>query len=100
VIRLEHLQAGLAVWRYCEDSAKYIFGDSIGDPVADTILAGLKTAINGLNRTDMSDLFGRNRKSSEIDRALGVLQRSGRALNKMIQSAGGRPAETWFYVAG
>jgi len=96
-IRIEHLQAGLAVWRYCEDSAKYIFGDSIGDPTADTIMASLKTAADGLTRTDLSDIFGRNRKSSDIDRALGVLQRSGRAHCKMMtESRGGRSAETWF----
>ena len=36
-IRLEHLSAGLALWAYCEDSAKYIFGETLGDPLADEI---------------------------------------------------------------
>jgi Protein of unknown function (DUF3987) len=30
-----HLRAALALWRYCEESATYIFGDSLGDPMAD-----------------------------------------------------------------
>ena len=43
-IGLAHLKAGLAVWRYCDASAKLIFGDKIGDPIADTILPVLKQA--------------------------------------------------------
>lgn len=38
LIRLEHLEAALAVWQYSEDSAKYIFGMNSGDKVADEIL--------------------------------------------------------------
>ena len=30
-IRREHLDAALAVWDYCEASARYIFGDALGD---------------------------------------------------------------------
>ena len=42
VIRPVHLKAALAMWQYYEDSARFIFGDSIGDPVADTILHALR----------------------------------------------------------
>ena len=42
VIRLEHLQAALAIWRYCEESARLIFGDKLGDPDADVILGGTR----------------------------------------------------------
>ena len=31
-IHPEHLRAALAVWRYCEASAKYMFGDAVGNP--------------------------------------------------------------------
>ncbi len=47
VIRLEHLEAALAVWQYCEDSAKHIFGMALGDKVADEILAKLEQAEGG-----------------------------------------------------
>jgi hypothetical protein len=30
IIRLEHLSAGLALWGYCEQSARYIFGETQG----------------------------------------------------------------------
>ena len=42
LITIEHLDAALAVWRYCEASARYIFGDALGDPIADDILQVLQ----------------------------------------------------------
>src|SRR6185295_11508058 len=36
-IRAPHMVAALAVWQYCLESARYIFGDSLGDPLADEI---------------------------------------------------------------
>jgi hypothetical protein len=41
-IALEHLEAAMAVWAYCEASALRIFGDSLGDPVADDILRAIR----------------------------------------------------------
>ena len=38
-----HLKAALALWRYCEDSARYIFGGSIGDPFTDELLRALRS---------------------------------------------------------
>ncbi len=37
LIQLVHLEAALALWEYCERSAEYVFGDSMGDPTADDI---------------------------------------------------------------
>jgi hypothetical protein len=70
IIRKPHLEAALDVWRYCEESARFIFGDSLGDPVADEILRSLRAATDGLTRTELSNLFGRNRSAREIGRAL------------------------------
>jgi len=36
-ISLEHLMAAVAVWDYCFESVQYIFGDMLGDQIADTI---------------------------------------------------------------
>ena len=43
-IEAEHLNAALAIWRYCEQSAVRLFGSSLGDPVADEILRVLKAS--------------------------------------------------------
>ena len=34
-------RGALAVWEYAEHSARYIFGDALGDPLADEILAAI-----------------------------------------------------------
>ena len=94
VIRAEHLEAGLAVWEYCEASARYIFGDVLGDPTADTIMQALRQAPNGLTRTAINDLFGGRRPSTEISRALTALQELGRARVSRHET-GGRPTDVW-----
>ena len=49
-IELDHLTAAVAVEEFSRKSVEYIFGDSLGDPVADTILCALKSAGSpGLN---------------------------------------------------
>ncbi len=96
VIRFEHLAAALAVWDYCEASARFIFGDSVGDPVADSILDMLKEAgAEGASRTDISNYFSRNKKPEQINRALKTLESRGLAECE-IYSGSGRPLERWF----
>jgi len=95
VIRRGHLEAARSVWRYCEDSARYVFGDALGDPVADEILRALRDSPDGLTRTQISELFGRNRKASEILRALSVLLHHGFA-NSQTEATEGRTIERWF----
>jgi DNA-binding transcriptional ArsR family regulator len=98
VISVEHLEAALEVWRYCFDSARHIFGDSLGDPDADTILDALRRKPEGLIRTDISDLFRRHRTPERINRALSVLERAG--LARMVrEKTGGRTAERWIAVS-
>jgi hypothetical protein len=95
-IRHEHLLAALGVWDYCEASVRQIFSDTLGDPVADELLRALRVeGAHGMTRTEIRDLFGRNRRQSEIGRALGVLLEHGLAKVAREQT-GGRPAERWF----
>src|SRR5215471_18320040 len=72
--------AALAVWGFCEDSTTQIWGDMIGDDVADAILAALKTAgLAGMGRTEMSNLFSRHVSSARITMTLESLQRAEKA---------------------
>jgi hypothetical protein len=96
-IRKEHLIAALEVWRYCDDSAKYIFGDALGDPTADEILRGLRAAPAGLTRTEITALFDRHKSVPEISRALMVLHNRGLARFES-QKTRGRPVEKWYAV--
>ena len=94
-IREEHLQAAVAVWKYCEASARFVFGGSLGDPLADEILGLLRNAPQGLTRTELSNSFGRNRSGLQLGTALAMLAEHGLATLQMEQT-GGRSAERWF----
>src|SRR5208337_636296 len=61
-IRKEHLLAALEVWRYCEESVRFIFGERVGNPIADRILSMLRSMPAGLTRTEISTLFHRNQQ--------------------------------------
>ena len=95
-IGLRHLEAALAFWAYASGSAHWVFGDSLGDPTADEIWEMAKLHPTGVTRTQVSDLFSRNKKAREIDRALSALVDAGRLERGEQRSAGaGRPAAVW-----
>jgi hypothetical protein len=91
-INLDHLNAALALWEYTETSAAYIFGDRLGDPVADSIMSALRHG--ELTRTDIRDLFGRNLSATRMDQALGALLSAGK-VKRDRRETGGRPVEVW-----
>jgi len=98
-VKAVHLRAALALWKYAEASARFIFGDSIGNPLADELLRALRKNADGLSRTEIRDFFGRNRRSDEIERALTTLAQNGLGRLALEQGGGkGRPSERW--VAG
>jgi hypothetical protein len=92
LIQREHLLAALAVWQYAEDSALYVFGDALGDPVADEILRALRANRDWMTRSQVRDLFGRHKKEPEIDRAIALLLSDGR-IELCKEETGGRPAQ-------
>ncbi len=94
-ITLEHLEAALGVWNYANASSAWIFGDSLGDPTADDIWTLAKDRPDGISRTEVRDLFSRNKKAREIDRALGALEDAGRLTHRTDTDGRGRPAELW-----
>jgi hypothetical protein len=93
-----HLRAALALWDYSARSVLHIFGDSTGNPDADTILRALRASRYGLTRTEIRDLFGRNLPAARLDHALGELLEHGRAHFEK-ETTGGRPTERWHYGA-
>ncbi|QPJ66770.1 MAG: DUF3987 domain-containing protein [Candidatus Nitrohelix vancouverensis] len=96
IVRAEHMMAALALWEYCEASARFVFGGSLGDPVADEIKRALDYKPEGLTRTEISNLFKRNKASDQIGRALNVLADAGLAYCSTKSSGGGRPTELWY----
>ncbi len=98
VIRIEHLLAALGVWAYCERSARWIFGDRLGDPVADEILRDLRAAPAGRTRTEISGLFSNKREATRITHALEALEARGLARCEHTRPEGGigRDVERWY----
>jgi len=97
LIDVPHLRAALAVWDFCERSTRFIFGDSLGDRVADRILDALRVArSSGLTRNDLRELFSRNILSAQINEALALLTRLGLAEHGREQrNEQGRPTTVW-----
>ena len=89
-VDVEHLDAAWALWRYCRASAGYLFGDALGDPIADRIDAALRDHPAGLDRTALRDLFGRHVRSGQLDAALELLTEH-RRLTEHREDTGGRP---------
>jgi hypothetical protein len=58
VIREHHLDSALALWRYAQDSALYIFGDRAADPLEEKILEALKQG--PLTATELSACLNRH----------------------------------------
>jgi hypothetical protein len=96
VIDEEHLAAALEAWRYCDDSARYLFGGATGDQVADRIARFLVSRFpRAASRTEIRDLFDRHVRGERISAALDVLAARGVAARCDSEQGGGRPAEYW-----
>jgi hypothetical protein len=97
VVSVEHQQAALALWDYCERSAQWIFGTSTGDRNADKIAVALTRAgRSGMTRTDISDeVFNKNLSRHDLAEALRLLNTAGLA-KVVTEQTGGAPRERWF----
>jgi hypothetical protein len=95
-IRAVHLQAALALWKYCVDSARYLFLGSFDNPHAEKILKALCQHPGGMTRAEINiDVFQRNLPKPKMSDALNYLRRLNLARHETEQT-GKRPAEHWF----
>lgn len=95
-IEMEHLEAALAMWRYADDSAAYLFAGAELDPVAQTIVQALGRG--AMTQTGISGLFCRNQPAARLADVLRDLQDRGR-ITLTEEQTGGRPRRTWSLVA-
>jgi hypothetical protein len=100
LVTVDHLRAALALWDYCDRSAKWTFETGTGNKNADKILAALNVAgARGLSKSEITtDVFNRNATKFEIDEALRLLHALNLAWCKQENTAT-RPAERWFLQA-
>lgn len=99
VVEADHMLAALALWDYSEASARFIFGNRLGDSDAEKLIAGLKKALpGGLSRTEISvKVFGGHKPKAEIDALLGNLLTLGEIHKAPPEqpAAPGRKAVIW-----
>jgi hypothetical protein len=97
VVEVEHLEAAWALLCYADDSARYIFGGALGDPIADGIPAALKKLPEGqgLDGTQQRDLFGRHASGRQLEAARARLAELGLVENLKAETEG-RPRTVTF----
>ena len=99
-VRILHLKAALEIWRYCQQSAQFIFGRRQPKTIENEIVELLRRAKEkGVSRTEISAAFSRHRNRYEISTVLERLKNSGCAKPRKVDTDG-RPAERWFWDEG
>jgi hypothetical protein len=74
-IRKGHVEAAYALWCYGRDTARYLFGDKLSSPVAERVFAALKHRYpQGMTKTDIIVLLGRNVRSANLNPILKELE--------------------------
>lgn len=95
-VKREHLESALAIWQFCEDSARYIFGADILSKNARKLHDCLIEAGNyGLNRTEIFAKFGNRIKANKLDVLFKELKSTNQAYSKEVSTAG-RIEERWY----
>jgi hypothetical protein len=97
VIDVPHLNAALAFWRYCDESAKIIFGkaDAGGGDALEQQLLALIRQTPGVNRRGLHQALGGHVTATALVAALAKLRDRGQARCEKV-ATGGRPGECWF----
>jgi hypothetical protein len=98
-VDVAHLNAAEALWKFSAASVKHIFGDTVGDPLADEVLRALRACfITGMTRSDLTLMFRNSpHRAGAIGAALNRLLQLGRVRTEQ-SATGGRPVERWFAV--
>ena len=94
-IGTEHLWAALALWRYAQDSALYIFGNGEEDSLLRKILFLVKTGSK--STTELNSLLGGRVPSRKMQDCLQELIGCGLVAKQEIKT-GGRPRIVYRYA--
>jgi hypothetical protein len=97
LITTQHVVAAIAVWDYCDGSARYLFGAASVDPTETRILAALGGGPK--STTDLHHALGGHAERKELHDALKNLQERGR-IDRMDQPTPGRPRTVWCVRVG
>ncbi len=93
-VRTAHLLAAVEVWRFCRDSAQFIFGGRVATTLEDRILSALTHTQGWSTRSEISQALHHHEQAAAISRALHELKERGLVRTKTIKTKG-RSAEYW-----
>lgn len=98
VIDEGHMQAALAVWRYVESTAEWMFGDHVDPAAIDGLIGFIATGgATGRSRTEISvGHYQRNKSAADISAVLGELMKDGRVREEVDRTGVGRPTVRYF----
>ena len=92
-ISVKHLDAAMAVWRYCEFSAQQLFSGQGGDPLVDKLLALLSSG--AMTKNDINRHLSPKQKDL-VEETLDGMRRWGQVRRSIVKHPGpGRPATRW-----
>jgi len=95
VVRLDHLEAALALWDYVEASSRHVYGKRFGNPDLDKLNAAIQGAgEHGLTRTEIRNLFQKHKQEAEVVALLTSLADLD-LIRPTTRETGGRTAEVW-----
>jgi hypothetical protein len=95
IVETCHLHAALAVWDYCQASARLFFDGAPLDPTAHRINDAMSKHPEGLSKTQLRALFHGHITVERIDRALEELASLGLVACQTKAGGRGRPATQW-----
>lgn len=93
-----HLQAAIALWRYSEQSASFIFQQRTGDSTSDRILDALAMSDGGVTTTQLHRrLVGGRTTTDDLTAALIQLEADGR-ITSALEATASKPARRYRLV--
>lgn len=94
VIRDAHLKAALALWSYCEASARYLFERPEDNRLTKRVIEALKAGPMTQSELNKALKVDRKDQHDALRNAMQRLQESGRVAAEK-QPTGGRPVQVW-----
>jgi len=99
LIDLPHMIAALALWCYCQETARLIFGedDAAEDPLETKVLGLIRAKPDGMTRTELHKALSGHLPAKNLVKSLASL-RDRRLIVAKTEETPGRRAERWFPV--
>ncbi|MBA2117331.1 bifunctional DNA primase/polymerase [Bremerella alba] len=93
-----HLKAALALWDYCDDSARIIFGANGGDSLETKVLSVIRER-SGIKKSDIRNAVSHKLKADDLNASLSFLESRGKITKKVV-TENRRRFERWYPCRG